>query len=500
MASMPALHERLLPLACISAVATALACGPAWSAEPIGTVPATKAAKEAKAGPEANAGDDGPTEPEPRAKTDAQPNYDVKADDGADWHWVPVATEFSAFRVKGTQTVRFGAGDRWIVKQIKGGANCNRNTFGGNPAPWIKQCELKVDGPVPALQRPGEKPMPAPTPPKALARPVTAMTADAENARPGTADDPMLHAGPAGASAGPEVDPKLAWVGSAGFSDRRVKATEEKPANSKTGAFRVVCDPSHLGYDDPIVYPGQPGKAHLHTFFGNTLTNANSTPQSIAKEGNSTCRGGIVDRTAYWVPTMIDTETGRPLRPIQSIFYYKNGYYDIDPATIQPVPEGLRMVAGNAGNDRAQGPFSYRCIGKAATARRSGKVIPDCDVGSTLQMGVDFPECWDGKNLDSPDHQSHMAYRRGKTCPASHPVPIPRISTEVRYAVTTPDIAKRWRLSSDTYSADKPGGMSAHADFFDGWEPEVMRSIVENCNRAHKDCHAHLIGDGKRIY
>jgi Domain of unknown function (DUF1996) len=47
--------------------------------------------------------------------------------------------------------------------------------------------------------------------------------------------------------------------------------------------------------------------------------------------------------------------------------------------------------------------------------------------------------CWDGKNLDSPDHASHVKYSRatGKTpndpsggCPASHPVRIPQLMLE----------------------------------------------------------------------
>jgi uncharacterized protein DUF1996 len=43
--------------------------------------------------------------------------------------------------------------------------------------------------------------------------------------------------------------------------------------------------------------------------------------------------------------------------------------------------------------------------------------------------------CWDGKNLDSPDHKSHVAYPQatfetGGTCPTSHPVKIPQILYE----------------------------------------------------------------------
>src|SRR5215210_4308885 len=49
----------------------------------------------------------------------------------------------------------------------------------------------------------------------------------------------------------------------------------------EVGAFRFSCLPGHIARDDPIVYPGQPGKSHLHQFFGNTDTDANSTYQSL---------------------------------------------------------------------------------------------------------------------------------------------------------------------------------------------------------------------------
>ena len=36
------------------------------------------------------------------------------------------------------------------------------------------------------------------------------------------------------------------------------------------GAFRFICGAGQLTNDDPIMYPGQPGKSHLHQFYGNT--------------------------------------------------------------------------------------------------------------------------------------------------------------------------------------------------------------------------------------
>ena len=67
------------------------------------------------------------------------------------------------------------------------------------------------------------------------------------------------------------------------------------------GAFRFVCTAGQLLKDDPIVYPGQPGKSHLHQFYGNTGANASSTYSSLRKSGQSTCMSPL-NRSAYWMP------------------------------------------------------------------------------------------------------------------------------------------------------------------------------------------------------
>jgi hypothetical protein len=53
-----------------------------------------------------------------------------------------------------------------------------------------------------------------------------------------------------------------------------------------------------------------------------------------------------------------------------------------------------------------------------------------------------FPSCWDGANLDSPDHQSHMfsttkgGFRPAGPCPASHPVKMPQLAYETMWDTT----------------------------------------------------------------
>jgi hypothetical protein len=109
-------------------------------------------------------------------------------------------------------------------------------------------------------------------------------------------------------------------------------------------------------------------------------------------------------------------------------------------------------------------------------------------------MTVSFPQCWDGVNVDSPDHRSHLAYPVGTRCPSSHPVALPEVSLQFLYPVTDAEALKRWRLASDLYSG--PAGYSLHADYFFGWDQKVLETWVRLCDVAKKDCAAHMLGDG----
>jgi hypothetical protein len=113
-------------------------------------------------------------------------------------------------------------------------------------------------------------------------------------------------------------------------------------------------------------------------------------------------------------------------------------------------------------------------------------------------------------NLDSPDHRSHMAY--GSTdgaaaanggpplgCPATHPVALPEITFNIIYPVTDADALKRWRLASDTYDRTQPAGYSSHADWFNGWKPDIAQTWATKCVQAGMDCQAHELGDGRTM-
>src|SRR4051812_47133790 len=76
-------------------------------------------------------------------------------------------------------------------------------------------------------------------------------------------------------------------------------------AAEEGGFFQVFCSADHRLADDPIVYPGQPSASHMHTFFGNTSTNAASTTASLTSAPSSCGREmQSTDHSAYWVPSL----------------------------------------------------------------------------------------------------------------------------------------------------------------------------------------------------
>jgi len=186
-----------------------------------------------------------------------------------------------------------------------------------------------------------------------------------------------------------------------------------------------------------------------------------------------------------------------------AIFYYKTGYNGIKPADVQPMPEGLRMIAGDKSLTSAQGQGTWGCeevyLGHLDSIR---SVLNDarCGAGNHLQFSIDFPQCWDGVHLDSADHKSHMANPVDGACPSNHPVAIPVITFNVRFPIPAGS-TKGWHLSSDMYNyAANGGGYSAHADWWNGWDVNTKNTWIQNCDNASKDCHGYLLGDGRTLF
>jgi hypothetical protein len=279
-------------------------------------------------------------------------------------------------------------------------------------------------------------------------------------------------------------------------SDRiDIKNTSERPRPQKHGAFRIRCFYSHANNDDALVFPNQVGASHTHVYFGNTKANANSTYQSLTTSGNSTCSGGIANRSAYWMPAVKDAG-GNVVPPSNFLAYYKS----FSTKSVKNIPNGLKMIAGNSKSQSPQPEqmVYWECETPSHRALSHGSSIPSCAKGNNLKVRLNLPSCWDGFNLDSPDHKQHMAYSKNNQCPVSHPVDLPHVSFNVFWN-SLPSSTEKWRLSSDMYSSTMPGGYSFHVDYMEAWRPEIRTTWFKNCVLGNKDCSVGLLGNGTQL-
>ena len=241
--------------------------------------------------------------------------------------------------------------------------------------------------------------------------------------------------------------------------------------------FVENCRFSHAAPDDPIVFPGKFGASHHHSFVGNNSTNAASTYDSLRAAPTSCERRA--DTAAYWVPTLYAGTT--EVTPDGATIYYRRATL----AEVQPFPDNLRMIAGDATATAPQGMrVTFWNCGVLAGVPPSS-TIPVCPSGrgSFLRLHVRFPSCWNGTSLDSADHKSHMAYAVRASCPSTHPVAVPAI-----------ELIYRYRSASGLLGAQEPlalasgGQLSAHGDFFNAWRPQALERLVDGCLNALVHC------------
>lgn len=282
-----------------------------------------------------------------------------------------------------------------------------------------------------------------------------------------------------------------------------------------TGNFRFLCNAGQVLRDDPIMFPGQPGKSHLHQFYGNTGANAYSTYDSLRKGGESTCVSPL-NRSAYWMPALLDGK-GNVVRPDFITIYYKRRPAS-DPVVSDPsnpqyegkataLPNGLRFIFGwdpTGKNSASTGAAYFNCDAKPDHYPTIPTAMAGCPAGAAFGAIINAPSCWDGKNLDSVDHRSHVAYpdygERGYlACPTGYPFVIPSFTLGAWYRIAPGDDTSKWHFSSDEMVPGAVAGSTFHADWFGAWDNTIMAMWTDNCINKMLDCQSGNLGNGKAM-
>jgi hypothetical protein len=280
------------------------------------------------------------------------------------------------------------------------------------------------------------------------------------------------------------------------FKVKPTANTVRQQRSGSRGTFSSRCGTNankHNNPDNFIVAPGVAnGAHHQHDYVGNTTTDNKSTNDSLAA-GGTTCTGAAAgDKSAYYWPVIRLRDAkglgaadatnphniGTQIRPASvSLVWHGNAV-----SKVVAMPQFLRIITGDAKaaiNGGANANAKWTCTG---FTNRTSQQYPICPRGSRVERILDFASCWDGKNIDSANHRSHVVFPdKTGACPAGTKA-IPQLRMTLTY-----NIPPRTLFAVDAFPEVKHNPDTDHGDFTAVMDANTMNKIV-NCINNGQNC------------
>ncbi|KAK7051614.1 hypothetical protein VNI00_004593 [Paramarasmius palmivorus] len=162
------------------------------------------------------------------------------------------------------------------------------------------------------------------------------------------------------------------------------------------------------------------------------------------------------------------------------------------------IGEGFRMISGDpylrSYDEKIDDSRSImmRCLDTDLTSGPDVYGMPTTKCKGGIRSQINFPTCWDGKNVDTPNHKDHVAYAIGASfgnfgqgCPSTHPVQLPLLFFET-YWDTTP-FDNEWNEPDGqpfVWAMGDPTGYGYHADYMMGWPEDTLKAAMSQCTDA----------------
>nr|WP_079176493.1 DUF1996 domain-containing protein [Streptomyces sp. MUSC 14] len=273
-------------------------------------------------------------------------------------------------------------------------------------------------------------------------------------------------------------------------------------SGASRGSFTSDCGVNAGGLfnsDNVIVAPGvADGAHHVHDYVGNQGNNAFASDDDLAKASTSCLDQG--DKSSYYWPVLrlqngtrerdagspgggTEGNAGQIVTPKQVTLTFVGN----PRGKVTAMPRLLRIITGDAKavvNGPGNANASWSCTGYED--RQLTDTYPLCPAGSDVVRTFRFQSCWDGRNTDSADHRTHMAFTGPDgSCPAGFRA-IPQLVQRIVYDVRAPSLRDGGRtvplFAIDSFPDQLHKPVTDHSDFINLFDARLMREMVDCIN------------------